>query len=83
MQVINDQSVLNQAEAWGFICERDSHNDWEILPKLGTRSWKLKQSEERWLLLVNGVAQVTLHEPEAIPFLKRRSSRQSERKTVR
>jgi hypothetical protein len=82
MQVINDQSVLNQAEAWGFICERDSQNNLEILPKQGTRSWKLKQSGERWLLLVNGVAQVNLHEPEAIAFLKRRSSHQSGRKAV-
>jgi hypothetical protein len=82
MQVINDQSLLNQASAWGFICERDLHNNWQILPKLRTTRWKLQQSGERWLLLVDGVAQVNLHPPEAIAFLKRRSSHQSGRKAV-
>lgn len=74
MQVINDQSVLNQALAGDFICERDPHNNWQILPKLRTKSWKLQQNGERWLLLVDGVAQVNLHSPEAIAFLKRRKS---------
>jgi hypothetical protein len=82
MQVINDQSVLNQASAWGFSCERDLHNNWQIVPKLRTTSWKLQQNGDRWLLLVDGVAQVNLHEPEAIAFLKRRWSNRSERKAV-
>jgi hypothetical protein len=82
MQVINDQSVLNQASAWGFSCERDPHNNWQILPKLRTTSWKLQQNGERWLLLVDGVAQVNLHPPEAIAFLERRWSNRAERKAV-
>ncbi|HEY9794858.1 MAG TPA: hypothetical protein V6D30_04385 [Leptolyngbyaceae cyanobacterium] len=82
MQVINDQSILNQASTWGFICERDQHNNWQILPKLRTTSWKLQQNGERWLLLVDGVAQVNLHPPEAITFLERRWSSRFERKAV-
>jgi hypothetical protein len=82
MQVINDQSVLNQASTWGFSCERDPHNNWQILPNLRTTSWKLQQNGERWLLVVDGVAQVNLHSQEAIAFLKRRWSSRSERKAV-
>jgi hypothetical protein len=82
MQVINGQSVLNQAEAWGFVCERDAQNNWQILPNQRSTSWKLQQNEERWLLVVDGVAQINLHPPDAIAFLKRRWSSKSERKAV-
>jgi hypothetical protein len=42
----------------------------------------LQQNGERWLLVVDGVAQVNLHPPEAIAFLERRWSNRSERKAV-
>lgn len=66
------ENVVSQALAWGFICEADQQGNMQIFPFQETEIWVLQKSEDRWLLLVRGVAQVHLHPPEAIAFLERR-----------
>jgi hypothetical protein len=58
-----------------LIRQRPSYHhegNWKILPHQKTARWELQQVEDRWLLLVGGVAQVNLHPAEALVFLKRR-----------
>lgn len=66
------ETVLNQAKAWGFICEQETQNTWHILPQSPTERWKLKSVGDRWLLIVADVPQINLHPHEAIAFLDRR-----------
>jgi hypothetical protein len=76
------QSLLNQASAWGFVCKRESSGHWKILPHPKAGRWELQQVEDRWLLLIGGVAQVNLLSVEALQFLKRRWSNSSRREAV-
>jgi hypothetical protein len=76
------QSLLNQASSWGFACKRESLGNWKILPRQKTARWELQQVEDRWLLLVGGVAQVNLHPAEALAFLKCRLSSSLEHESV-
>lgn len=69
-------SVLNQAKDWGFVCERDQTGNWQIFPPQKTARWELRLVGDRFLLIVGGVPQATLHPPEAIAFLDRRRSSQ-------
>lgn len=66
------QTVLNQAKAWGFVCQEDTQNSWLIFPQKPKERWKLKSVEDRWLLIIGDVPQVHLHPHEAIAFLERR-----------
>jgi hypothetical protein len=66
------QNILNQASSWEFICKSEPFGNWKIFPREKTAKWELQQVEDRWLLLVGGVAQVNLHPAEAQAFLKRR-----------
>lgn len=66
------QSLLNEASSWGFVCKRESSDNWKILPYPKADRWELRQVEDRWLLLVGGVAQVNLQPEEVLIFLKRR-----------
>jgi hypothetical protein len=66
------QDILNQASSWGFVCKSEPLGNWKILPSQKTARWELQQVEDRWLLVVGGVAQVNLHQAEAQVFLKRR-----------
>jgi hypothetical protein len=66
------KSLLSQAQAWGFLCQRDHAGNWQILPQQSDTRWKLQQAGDRWLLLIGDVPQVNLPSPEAIAFLERR-----------
>ncbi len=66
------QDILNQADSWGFVCKSEPLGNWKILPSQKTARWELQQVEDRWLLVVGGVAQVNLYPAEAQVFLKRR-----------
>ncbi len=68
------ENVVSQALDWGFVCECDQLGNMQILPSRQTDRWELHEAGERWLLLVSGVPQVSLHPPEAIAFLERRRS---------
>jgi hypothetical protein len=65
-------TVLNQAKAWGFICEEETQGIWQILPQQPTERWKMQLVGDRWLLIVGDLPQVNLHHHEAIAFLERR-----------
>ncbi len=71
-------SVLNQAKAWGFICERNQKSNWRLFSQQKTARWELQLVEDRWLLIVGNVLQVNLRPAEAIAFLERRRSRVKE-----
>lgn len=66
------ENVVSLALSWGFICESDPLGNMRVFPLQLTERWELREVEDRWLLLVGGVAQVSLHAPEAIAFLERR-----------
>ena len=66
------ENVVGQALSWGFVCESDQLGNRQILPFEQTERWVLQEEADRWLLLVGGVPQVSLHPPEAIAFLERR-----------
>jgi len=69
-----NESILNQAYAWGFVCNQAVNGNWQILPRQKTQRWELQLVEDKWLLLVGAVPQVNLHPDEAIAFLKRLSA---------
>lgn len=66
------ENVVSQALSWGFICEGEELGNRQIFPLQSTERWELREVGDRWLLLVGGVPQVSLHPPEAIAFLERR-----------
>lgn len=76
------QNIINQASSWGFVCKSEPLGKWKILPHQKTARWELQQVEDRWLLLVNGVAQVNLYPAEALVFLERRWSSRLQRQAV-
>ncbi len=71
------EDLPSLAKTWGFLVETNSRGNWQILP--ATKGWKLQQTEDRWLLTIGNVPQVKLHSDEALAFLKRRLSSQSNR----
>ena len=66
------KSVLSRASAWGFACKSEDDGNCQILPQQQNQRWKLQSKEDRWLLLVGDVPQISLHPDEAIAFLQRR-----------
>ena len=66
------ENVVNQALAWGFVCECDQSGNMQIFPLQPTERWELREAGDRWLLLVGGVSQISLYAPEALAFLERR-----------
>ncbi|MGB5959204.1 MAG: hypothetical protein WBG73_00990 [Coleofasciculaceae cyanobacterium] len=66
------ENVVSQALTWGFICECDQLGNMQIFPSQPTEKWELRQAGDRWLLLVSGVPQISLHVPETLAFLERR-----------
>ena len=68
------EKVLKQAKAWGFICQKDIQEIWQILPQQPTERWKMKLVGDRWLLLIGNVPQINFYPHEAIAFLDRRRS---------
>jgi len=69
------ESLLTQADAWGFVCKCNLDGIWQILPKNPTEEWKLQQVESRWLLLIRDHPQVSFLPEEAQAFLSRRVSK--------
>jgi len=76
------QSLLDQASSGGYICKRGLSGNWKILPPQRTARWELQQVEDRWLLIVGGVAQVNLYPEEAEAFLKRHCPIRLDREAV-
>ena len=66
------ESLLSQADPECCLIERDNQGNCQIVPKQSTERWKLQQAGDRWLLIVGGVPQVNLSQPEAIAFLEHR-----------
>ncbi len=64
--------VVSQAKTWGFICQCQESNLWQINPQQTSQKWQLKQDEDRWILSVEGVPQLRLDTEEAIAFLESR-----------
>lgn len=66
------ESLLTQAEAWGFVCKCNLDGNWQIIPEIPTEKWKLVLVESRWLLLIRDIPQVSFWPEEAQAFLSRR-----------
>jgi hypothetical protein len=69
---VNDEELLQQAQLWGFCCEMDGLGRWTILPTQPSPSWSLSQRGDRWVLGVEGTAQVSFYADDAVKFLERR-----------
>ena len=68
------ENILSQANAWGFICHSAPNGTWQILPQLKNERWKLQLEEDKWLLIVGNVPQISFHPHEVIAFLELRRS---------
>ena len=66
---MTQQSVLQEAENLGFICQINQENRWQILPTNPRATWKLTETESRWILSIKNVPQLLLNSQEAIAFL--------------
>ena len=66
------ESILSQAQDWGFTYKCDEENNCQIFPQNTRERWKLQQNENKWLLIVNDIAQVICCEQQALSFLERR-----------
>jgi hypothetical protein len=67
------EMIIKQAKAWGFKCEFDKHEKYQILPQNHQERWKLQIADEgRWLLIVGDVPQMLCFSSEVIKFLERR-----------
>jgi len=69
------ESLLTQAEAWGFVCKCNLDGNRQIIPKTPTEEWKLQLVDSRWLLLIRDLPQVIFLPEEAQAFLSRRVSK--------
>lgn len=67
-------SVIEQARNWGFICQLTDRGNWQISSPQSKENWDLSalESEDRWLLSARKVPQTYLTCTEAIAFLERR-----------
>ena len=68
--LIND--FVTQARQWGFICEADSQQRWQIFSTRDRATWQLGQDHQKWILSIRGVPQISLNRAEAIRFLQLR-----------
>ena len=69
------ETLLTQAEAWGFVCKLNLDGSWQIIPKSSSEQWKLQLIDSRWLLLIRDIPQVSFLPEEAQAFLSRRLSK--------
>lgn len=74
---LNDEELLQQAQLWGFCCEMDGLGRWTILPPHPIPNWNLSQRGDRWVLAVEGTAQVSFYPDDAVKFLDRRRREQN------
>lgn len=64
--------VLKQAKDLGFDSQLNEQNYWQILPTKAEDTWKLTETESKWILSLRNVPQLRLSSEEAIAFLKSR-----------
>ncbi len=65
------ESLLEQAKVWGFVCQCNDQDNWQIFPEQKTERWKLQLVGNRWLLIISEVPQVCFWPDEASAFLER------------
>lgn len=70
----SDDELLQVAQTWGFQCELNEQGLWCIHPSDLEQRWLLQQRSDRWLLVVDGVAQISFYGEDALRFLERRRS---------
>ena len=68
--------LLRSATALGLFCEEDKQGNWQIRAPGSSGRWYLQQDYQRWLLIIDGVSQISLHRAEVIAFIKRWSTSQ-------
>ena len=73
---------LSNIQECSVVCKSEPLGNWKILPSQKTARWELQQVEDRWLLVVGGVAQVNLYQAEAQVFLKRCCSSRLKRQGI-
>lgn len=64
--------VILQAQRGDFSCYQSEQGEWVILPNSEEQDWQLVQQQERWILTVQGVPQISLDDADAINFLRLR-----------
>ncbi|MGF1539560.1 MAG: hypothetical protein ACFCU5_03770 [Pleurocapsa sp.] len=75
MKQLTAQLVLKEAENWGFPCQINRENRWEILPIKPEKTWKLIEAESQWILSVKNIPQLRLNSQEAIAFLAEQTNK--------
>jgi hypothetical protein len=64
--------VILQAQRGDFSCHKSEQGEWVILPNSEEQDWQLSQQQERWILSVQSVPQISLDDADAINFLRLR-----------
>lgn len=80
--LFSEEELLAQARAWGFVCDADSLGNPRISPTDGN-NWVLQRRSDpselgktnRWLLLVDGVPQISFYPEDVMRFLERRRTK--------
>lgn len=66
-------NLLEQARLSGFIYQVNNQGYGQITPSQSGQPWKLQQIEDqRWLLIINEIPQISFIPSEAVAFLQRR-----------
>jgi hypothetical protein len=61
--LIND--FVTQARQWGFICEADPQQGWQIFSTRDRTTWQLDQDRQKWILSIRGVPQISQNRDSA------------------
>jgi hypothetical protein len=72
------EKLFQKASSLGFSCSTRSQKHF-IVPSNPSENWQLVYTSGRWILLINGVAQMNLLYTEVTDFLERRSSSNQEK----
>ncbi len=77
---LSKEELLVQARAWGFSCGLDEQGESVITPQEG--NWRIQSrrgaspsdSDNRWILMVDGSSQISFYPEDVLKFLKQRRS---------
>lgn len=70
---LQNEELLAQAQAWGFLCGVDELGESVIMPEAD--DWRIQSRGDRWVLVVSGASQVNFYPEDVLKFLERRRKR--------
>ncbi|MEM8602375.1 MAG: hypothetical protein AAGF24_00880 [Cyanobacteria bacterium P01_H01_bin.121] len=65
------EDLLQYARKQGLVCRQALTGLWQISAADEACNWYLEQEQERWVLHISDVPQISFHTAEALRFLER------------